>query len=325
MTRISKVRAVVVTWNSAPTLDRCLAHLLSTSWPNGELEVVVVDNSSTDGSVDDWSKRYPTIELRQTGSNLGFGGAANRALTDIDEVQAVALVNPDAFVEPGWLQPLIAALEEDEGLGAACPKILLTETDPWGRPIINNVGNEIDARWEPRDRGFGEPDLGQYDTPQEVWGWCGGGVLLGAEYLRSVGPFDERLFLYCEDADLSWRGRGLGWRYRYVPTSVIHHVHRASSGGTRTALLDYLNRRNRLVVVSRHAGLRGTATAWARAMGGIVVTTMQVLLTVLRRAPSSDASGLSRRVRAVTDALRMLAGREVGLPSDMQPQPGAVA
>ncbi|MGV3760013.1 MAG: glycosyltransferase family 2 protein [Actinomycetota bacterium] len=318
------MRAVVVTWNSASTIDRCLEHLLSTSWPNGDLEVVVVDNASTDGSVVDWSDRYPGVELRQTGSNLGFGGAANHALADLDGVDAVALVNPDAFVEPDWLVPLVDALEQDRGLGAACPKILFSEVDPLGRPVINNVGNEIDARWEPRDRGFGEPDAGQYDLPEEVWGWCGGGVLLASEYLRSAGMFDARLFLYCEDADLSWRGRRLGWRYLYVPSSVVHHVHRASSGGTRTPLLDYLNRRNRLVVVSRHAGPRGTATAWARATAGILVAAVRLLVSTLRRSASADAPGTARRIRAAIDAARLLAGRDVGLPSHLQSREGAV-
>ena len=64
-----------------------------------------------------------------------------------------------------------------------------------------------------------------------MWGWCGAAVLLRRRYLEEVGRFDERLFMYAEDADLSWRGARRGWRYRYVPTSVVRHEHRASSGG----------------------------------------------------------------------------------------------
>jgi N-acetylglucosaminyl-diphospho-decaprenol L-rhamnosyltransferase len=319
VTVFTRVRAVVVIWNSAPTLDRCLRHLLATSWPDGVLEIVVVDNGSTDHSVDGWSARYPTIELRQTGANLGFGAGANRALADLDHLDGVALVNPDAFVEPGWLPPLIAALENDDSLGAACPKILFAQSDPAGLPIINNVGNEIDGRWEPRDRGYGELDHGQYDTTEEVWAWCGGAVLLRTDYVRSAGLFDERLFLYCEDVDLSWRGRRKGWRYQYVPQSVVRHVHRASSGGVRTPLLDYLNRRNRLVVVSRHAGPRGTAIAWSRAMGGTAIAGLRLLLAVVRREPIRDGADVSRRFRAAVDALRMLVGRPVKLPTALQP------
>ncbi len=264
-----RLRAVVLCWNNRDLLPRCLDHLLATRWPAGALEVVVVDNGSTDGSVDDWDRRYPTVRLVQTGENLGFAGGVNAGLDELDDLWAVALVNSDAFVEPGWLEPLAAALDADPRVGAAAPKILFAQPDAAGRPRINNVGNEVGRTWELHDRGYGEVDVGQYDQEEDVWGWCGAAVLLRRAYLDDVGRFDERLFMYAEDADLSWRGTRKGWRYRYVPTSVVHHLHRASSGGERTPFLDHLNRRNRLVVVTRHAGPRGTVMAWVRAIGGI--------------------------------------------------------
>jgi GT2 family glycosyltransferase len=289
------VRVVVVCWNNRDLLPRCLDHLLATTW-SGPLELVVVDNGSTDGSVDDWAQRYPQVELRRTGANLGFAAGANVGLRDLDGVWAVALVNSDAFVEPGWLEPLAAALDEDARIGAASPKILLADRDGAGRPLINNVGVVLGPTWELHDRGLGEPDTGQYDTAEDLWAWCGGGVLLRSDYLRDVGLLDERLFMYAEDVDLSWRGAHRGWRYRSAPGSVLHHLHRASSGGERTPLLDYLNRRNRIVVVCRHAGWRGRLTVWVRVLGG------------LSRPPRR------RRLRAAWDAARLLAGRNPALP-----------
>lgn len=309
-----RVRVVVVSWNSGDVLPRCLASIRATAWPEAPLEIVVVDNGSTDGSTEDWPRLHPDIELRQTGRNLGFAGAANVGLSDLDGLDAVALVNPDAFVEPGWLIPLAAALEGDAALGAACPKILFEAADPAGRPVINNVGNVLGPTWELHDRGYGEVDVGQYDRAEDVWGWCGGGVLLRASYLREVGLFDERLFLYAEDADLSWRGRRRGWRYRYVPTSVVRHVHRASSGGERTPLLDLLNRRNRLVVVTRHGGWRGASAAWIRALGGILVSLMTDLLVPVARRQRPDPAAVGRRVRAARDALRLLLGANPRIP-----------
>lgn len=308
-----RIRVVVVAWNSGPVLERCLAHLQATAGHH-DLEVVVVDNGSTDGSTDRWDERFPGIELRPSGGNRGFAGGANVGLHDLEGLDAVALVNPDAFVEPGWLTPLVEALDADPALGAACPKILFDDRDETGRSVINNVGNLLGPTWEIHDRGYGELDEGQYDEPAEVWGWCGGGVLLRRSYLDDVGLFDERLFLYAEDADLSWRGRRRGWRYRYVPTSVVRHVHRASSGGERTPLLDLLNRRNRLVVVTRHAGPRGAATAWVRALGGILVAAWQEVArpAVLRRPV--DLRPLRRRCRAAVDAARLLLGGRPPLP-----------
>lgn len=310
---IERVRAVVVCWNNADLLDRCLEHLAATAWP-GHLEVLVVDNGSTDGSVANWADRHPDVRLVETGVNLGFAGGANRGLRDRLDVDAVALVNSDAFVAPGWLDPLVAALDADPEVGAACPKILFATPDDAGGARINNVGNELGPRWEPHDRGYGEPDDGRYDRAEDVWGWCGGGVLLRREYLDDVGLFDERLFMYAEDVDLAWRGARRGWRYRYEPTSVIRHLHRASSGGERTPLLDHLNRRNRLVVVTRHGGLRGAAIAWTRALGGIATAMITDGLAPLARGRRPDLAPLRRRVRAVLDAVRLLAGAHPPLP-----------
>jgi GT2 family glycosyltransferase len=303
----------VLCWNNIELLDRCVEALLATRW-DGDLEVLVVDNGSTDGSVDGWEARHPDVPIVRTGANLGFAGGMNRGLADLDGLDAVALVNSDAFVEPGWLAPLVSALDADEGLGAACPKILFADRVAQGRSVINNVGNVLGPTWELHDRGYGELDTGQYDDPEDVWAWCGAAVLLRTSYLDQVGHFDERLFMYAEDVDLAWRGARHGWRYRYVPTSVVHHVHGASSGGDRTPRLDLLNRRNRLVVVTRHGGLRGAAHAWARAVGGIVAAVGTDLLRPLLGRGRMDLGPLRRRVRAAVDAARLLAGGAPPLP-----------
>ena len=308
------LRIVVLCWNNREILPRCLDHALASRWPHGRLEVLVVDNGSTDGSVDGWERRYPQVQLVETGANLGFAGGVNVGLADLGDLWGVALLNSDAFAEPDWLEHLGAALLADEAVGAASPKILFAGPDGAGRPVINNAGNEIGRTWEPRDRGYGEPDDGRYDREEDVWGWCGAAVLLRRAYLDDVGTFDERLFMYAEDADLSWRGAKAGWRYRYVPRAVVHHLHGASSGGERTPLLDHLNRRNRLVVVTRHAGPRGTAVAWLRAIGGIVVGIGTDVALPLLRGRRPDLAPLRRRIRAAWDAVRLLAGANPGLP-----------
>jgi GT2 family glycosyltransferase len=309
---IQHVRAVVLCWNNAGLIDRCLEHLEATDWP-GRLDVVVVDNGSTDGCVDRWPERHPGVQLIQTGSNLGYAAGVNRGLEDLGDADAVALVNSDAFVEPDWLRPLAAALDADPAVGAASPKILFTG-EPGSPPRINNAGNELGRTWEVHDRGYGELDHGQFDREEDVWGWCGAAVLLRREYLDAVGRFDERLFMYVEDADLSWRGARRGWRYRYVPASVVRHEHRASSGGERTPRLDHLNRRNRLVVVTRHGGLRGAVTAWTRALGGIAVSVATDVIAPLLRGRRPDTAPWRRRVRAAVDAARLLAGGHPRLP-----------
>lgn len=126
-----------------------------------------------------------------------------------------------------------------------------------GEPVhvINNVGN----RWRPDgygvDLGFMEPDIGQHDRPTDVPAWCGGAVLLRRTYLEQTGGFDERLFLYYEDLELSIRGARLGWRYRYEPRSVVEHRH-AASFGTDPVGIARRRERNRLLVLLRHGSSR---------------------------------------------------------------------
>ena len=118
------VRVVVLNFNGGEHTLRSLRHLEATEWPAEELELICVDNASSDGSVEALAAALPAVEIRQVGRNAGFP-ANNHALRDLDGVRYVALVNNDAFVEPGWLAPLVEALDADLGLGAVCPKLIL--------------------------------------------------------------------------------------------------------------------------------------------------------------------------------------------------------
>ena len=120
--------------------------------------------------------------------------------------------------------------------------------------VINNVGSCLFQRGFGGDRGFLERDHGQFEQAAEVFAWCGGAVLLRREYLDQVGLFDERLFLYYEDTDLSWRGRLQGWRYIYVPTALVRH-HHAQSSGLHSDVFRFHTERNRLLVLLKNAPL----------------------------------------------------------------------
>ncbi len=177
-----------------------------------------------------------------------------------------------------------------------------------GIDVVNNVGTELLADGFAADRGYLDVDDGRFDTPAEVFAWCGAGVLLRREYLDDVGGFDEDLFVYYEDLELAWRGAERGWRYRTVPTSVVRHVHAATSG-RGSALKQYYDERNRLLVVARHGT---TTTASAAALRSLFVTASyarrDVLAPMLRgRAPRPDVAW--RRLRAWGSAARGLATR----------------
>ncbi|MEZ5266193.1 MAG: glycosyltransferase family 2 protein [Acidimicrobiales bacterium] len=380
------VRAVVLNYNGDPHIFRCLEALAATEWPAGRLQVVVVDNNSTDGSPAAIAERFGSVELRPLGTNTGFP-ANNEALGDLDGIDYVALVNNDAFVTPGWLAPLVDRLEDDATLAAACPKLLfaprfveLTVESPTFQPpadsrrlgvrlsgverrgvdrwraaqfpppgfwgiergrgeeaafawtnghgvlrvplepgevpdgtvrvrlagpgpgptevtlrcgahrstvavgpapawfelpldataepfdVVQNAGSMMLAGGYGADRGFLERDTGQYDDEVDVFAWCGGGVLFRPAYLRQVGLFDERFFAYYEDTDLAWRGRAEGWRYRYVPTSVLRHQH-ATTSVEGSAIFNRYVERNRLMMLTKNAPRRLVAQAvWRYAL-----------------------------------------------------------
>lgn len=175
-----------------------------------------------------------------------------------------------------------------------------------GSPIdvINNVGNVLQSGRFGSDRGYLEPDDGRFDHPADVFAWCGAAVLLRTEYLRDIGLFDERLFLYSEDLDLSWRGHSRGWIYRYDPRSVVRHEHSATTGeNSRTAA--YYSARNRLLVLTRHAPARQVARS---VLHDLLVTASYArrdLAQPILHGRPANAEAVRRRLHAFAGYVRL--------------------
>jgi len=247
----AQVRVIVLNFNGGDLVHRAVASVCESRWPASALDVVLVDNASTDGSADRVEADFAGVRIVRSASNRGFP-ANNLAMADLTGVDFVALVNPDAFVDPGWLAPLVDALEADLQLGAASPLMLFATRDEDGRETVNNAGCEVMTNGYARDRGMGDVyEAGAFE-PSDVFAWSGGAVLLRAAYLDDVGLFDERYFLYYEDIDLAWRGRSRGWRYRFVPTSIVHH-HHAATVGVGSNVHRYYSERNRLLTLVKNA------------------------------------------------------------------------
>jgi GT2 family glycosyltransferase/glycosyltransferase involved in cell wall biosynthesis len=230
------VTVVVLNWNGLRLLPPCLDALARTTYDTGRWEVVVVDNASTDGSCEWVEGAHPWVRVRRNPANWGFGRGNNPAMRDAPGPYVV-LLNSDTRVHPGWLQALVSAMEANPGAGAATAKLVFP---PGGAHAgrIQNAGGMVLPDGGGRDRGTvvangvvsHEPDDGRYDTPDEVFFFCGAAAILRKSALDEVGYFDERYFMYYEDLDLSWRLRLRGWTVQYVPDAVVEHVHAASSG-----------------------------------------------------------------------------------------------
>jgi GT2 family glycosyltransferase len=179
--------------------------------------------------------------------------------------------------------------------------------------VINNAGSVVLADGHGADRGFGEPDGAAFVDERDVFAWCGGAVLLRATYVADVGLFDERFFLYYEDTDLSWRGRARGWRHRYVPASVVRHVHAATTV-EGSASFAYYTERNRLLMLLKNAPPRMVREA----VGGYLGQTYDAArrdigaAVVQRRRP--NALPVFRRARAFAGFLRLAPGLAIDRP-----------
>ncbi len=175
--------------------------------------------------------------------------------------------------------------------------------------VIQNAGTEIITDGFGIDRGYLDADNGLHDSPGNISAWCGGAVLMKAEYLRASGRFDSSLFLYYEDLDLSLRGRTLGWRYVYEPASVVRHIH-AATASRNWLKSEQLKERNRLVVLRRHSGLRAATRAWlntAVATGGFA---KRDIFSPLLHGERPRPAYVGARLRALSSAaISFLSGR----------------
>jgi O-antigen biosynthesis protein len=169
--------------------------------------------------------------------------------------------------------------------------------------VVNNVGTHLVADGYAADRGWLERDDGQYERNEDVFAWCGAAVLLRGDYLRDIGTFDERLFLYSEDVELSWRGLQRGWRHRYVPASVVRHVHSATSArATRAATF---KERNRLLVLLRHGSPGLIARALVRYLLVTLSYTRRDVVAPIRAGAPIRPAQVRSRLLALAGFLRL--------------------
>jgi len=294
-----RVTVVVLSWNGREDTLACLRSLAGASYP--ELDVLVVDNHSSDGSAEAVAAQHPGALLVRLDANLGFAGGMNVGIAAARSGGAahVMLLNNDTVVEPGFLEPLVAALAEDAAAAAACSQIVLLD-DP-GR--IWYAGADFRPRrgHHGRNTGYGQPRLEPTLAPFATRRACGGAMLVSSSALADLGAFDESLFAYAEDTDWSLRAAQAGRRILVVPASVVRHAVSAASGGASSPDTLYYGLRNGLVVAERWAP-QGPVRTWLRRAESLAAHLAQALRSGSRRAG----------VRAVRDGWRDFRARRLG-------------
>jgi GT2 family glycosyltransferase len=206
---------VIVSYNAKQKLMVCLESLCR-SLP-ADCDLVIVDNASAEGNADAIAERFPDVKLIRSAINLGFAGGCNLGARHTRS-RSLVFVNPDTEVEPGWVEALVAPLEADDRTGLTTAQILLM-SDP---QRLNVCGCNVHLTGLTLCRGMGRL-RDSYRQRQPVAAISGAAFAIRAELFERLGGFDEEMFLYLEDTDLSWRARLNGWQTIYTPDSVVLH------------------------------------------------------------------------------------------------------
>jgi GT2 family glycosyltransferase len=235
--RDAKVTVVIVNYNGGGMLERCLSALEQQTFR--AFRTIVVDNASTDGSVQGIEHQFPSVTLIHAGTNRGFAAGNNLAIQSAPTSQWIALLNPDAFPASDWLERFMACAEAMPHYGFFGCRMRVADS-PAFLDGTGDVYHISGASWR-RDHGVSAEQ--GWSVPGEIFGPCAAAALYSNAALQEVGGFDERYFCYHEDVDLAFRLRLRGYRCWYVPDAVVDHVGSAITG-VRSAFSTYHGHRN---------------------------------------------------------------------------------
>src|SRR5437588_7244985 len=238
-----RVSVTIVTFNSGRFIKRCLESVLVQRYANKE--VIVIDNASTDGTVDILEQFEDRCQIIYNDENIGFAAAQNQAIS-LGTGDWVLTLNPDVLLLPNFIQALVDAGQFDSQIGTVCGKLLtiLASFDLPEKPVVDSTGIYFNPMLRHLDRGSQEVDNGHYLHYEYVFGATAAAALYRREMIDDIAIdnefFDSDFFVYREDADVAWRAQLMGWRCLYAPYARGYHV-RSVLPGKRRALPPEIN------------------------------------------------------------------------------------
>lgn len=243
------VSVTIVTWNSAKDILQCLASVRKQDYPR--LEIIVVDNASTDDTIKLIEEHFPAVPIIKNQVNKGFAAGQNQAI-NASRGAFVLLLNPDVVLSKDYVSLMVKAAATHPSLGMITGK--LWRHNKQSGPIIDTTGIILTKNNRHLDRGFDTVDKGQYDDPSLVFGVSGCCAFLKRDMLEDVayeGEYlDEDFFSYREDVDLAWRAQWRGWRALYTPHARGFHVRKVhpENRNELSPLINYHSSKNRFLL-----------------------------------------------------------------------------
>ena len=287
-----RVSIVSVNYKQPELTRHMLLSLREVSYP--DVEVIVVDNETDGHSLLPLEEEFPEVQFFYSEENLGFAGGNNLGFPHATG-KYILMLNNDTEVDPGFLEPMVAMMEQNEEIGIVSPKIFFFDQPDTLQFAGTTPIHPITSRG--RKFGFGEKDTGQHDLPRETGYANGACMMLRKAALDRVGYMYEDYFLYYEEHDLTERIRQADYRVMFQPAGRIYHKISASTGRMSPLKAFYLHR-NRLVFINRNH--RGLTKRLAQAYFLLIATPR----AWLRYALQGDADRRKAIARATRQALR---------------------
>jgi GT2 family glycosyltransferase len=261
MTKYPLVSIIVLNWNGKRFVDGFFNSVQSQSYPQESIEILFVDNASSDDSVQYFkSKKIKNAFLIQTGANRGYAGGNNYGFHKA-KGEFILVCNNDLELDKHCIERLVGAAQQTQA-DITVPMLVFAETR-----TINNAGSMLkqDSDWPNYERGMNQPvNSPDFAERTDVTAFCGACPLFKRSFLEEVGLFDKKFFLYWEDGDLSWRGQKAGKHYVYEPTAVAYHHTSGSTGGSTSPVFTYYVSRNRVLILLKNGRIRYAARAFAK-------------------------------------------------------------
>lgn len=310
------VAVVIVNWNSWVLLARCLEALESQTYKN--FSVTIIDNASSEEIPPQLLETSPQVKLVRHSSNVGFAAANNVAVSKHSlDGEWIALLNPDAFAAPRWLETLLMAAESNPEFDVFGSK-LVNAADPG---VLDGAGDAYHISGRVLRTAHGLPVSAMGDSVCEIFSPCAAAALYRRSAFEEVGGFDEDFFCYVEDVDLGFRLRLAGYRCLYVPQSVAHHVGSGTTGGQHSDFAVYHGHRNLVwtfvknmpgvlfwLLLPLHVALNLASIIWfaLRGQGGVILRAKRDALLGLPKMWRKRRQIQKTRVASIGDIWRVL-------------------
>lgn len=241
---MKKVTIVIPNYNGCHFLQPCLDALRAQTCQ--DFEVLLVDNASSDGSVEFLQEHYPEVRVDVMQENLGFSGGVNYGIMH-SETPYVILLNNDTEVHPDYVKEMIRGIEKSPKIFSVSSRMI----QYYNREYMDDAGDMFCVMGWSMQRGIGRP-ITAYEKPCKVFSACAGAAIYRREVFDEIGLFDEMHFAYLEDIDVGYRANIKGYINIYAPKAIVYHVGSGTSGSKYNSFKVKLTARNSVYLLYKN-------------------------------------------------------------------------